>query len=193
MGEGPSLAQLVTAARSGDGDAFAVLVERYRRPVFALAYSYLRDASDAEDVAQEAFARSFSSMGRLEDPERFPGWLNGITAHAAIDRLRERAAAGAAADPWKVVRRQPPPTPEEELAREERQRRLAKALDGAMSELPEDSRRAVLLRFFSDMSYAQIAEFTAVPVSTVRGQLYRATRHLRDKLRGFWKGPEGGV
>jgi RNA polymerase sigma-70 factor (ECF subfamily) len=193
MGEQPSLQQLVTAARAGDSDAFAVLVERYRRPVFALAYSYVRNASDAEDVAQDAFARSFISLARLENPERFPSWLNGIAAHAAVDRLRKRAAAGAAGDPWRAMRAVHPPAPDAEVTDTERQQHLSKALDAALAELPEDSRRAVLLRFFSNMSYQQIAEFTSVPVSTVRGQLYRATRHLRDKLRRFWKEPEHGV
>jgi RNA polymerase sigma-70 factor (ECF subfamily) len=193
MGEGPSLSGLVTAARGGDRGAFSVLVERFRRPVFALAYSYLRDATEAEDVAQEAFARSYLALGRLENPERFPSWLNGIVAHAAVDRLRERATAGAAAEPWRSPRHAQEATPEEQASKAERQERLARALDNAMTELPEDSRRAVLLRFFSSMSYAQIAEFTSVPASTVRGQLYRATRHLRDKLRRFWKGPESGV
>ena len=190
MGDGKSLDELLAAARGGDEDAFAVLVERYRRPVFALAYSYLRDPSDADDVAQEAFARCYMSLGRLEKPDRFPSWLNGIAAHAAVDRLRERASAGAAAEPWRATRRVSVPTPEEKASQAERQELLSAALDASLAELPEDSRRAVLLRFFSDMSYAEIAEFTAVPVSTVRGQLYRATRHLREKLRRFWKEPD---
>jgi RNA polymerase sigma-70 factor (ECF subfamily) len=195
MGESPSVPveELVAAARNGDREAFAALIERYRHPVFALAYSYMRNAEEAEDVAQEAFARALSALPSLERPERFPSWLNGIAAHAAVDRLRQRATAGAAAEPWKDLRAPPAPTPEEAVARAERRGRISKALEAALGELPEESRRAVLLRFFAEMSYAQIAEFTAVPVSTVRGQLYRATRHLRDRLRRVWEGHRGEV
>jgi len=187
-------AEHVLAARAGDREAFAALVERFRGPVFAIAYSYLRDPHEAEDIAQETFARAFLALPRLDEPARFASWLNGIAAHAAVDRLRERQlAAKVASDPWKAARLARGANPEDTASRKETIERLAEALEEALGELPEDSRRAVLLRFFSGMSYAEIAELTSVPTSTVRGQLYRATRHLRERLRPFWEGPGRGV
>lgn len=174
----------VLAAKSGDREAFAALVERFRGAVVALAYSYLRDPDEAEDVAQEAFVRAFAGLGKLEDPKRFTSWLNGITAHAAVDRLRERQLLSRLpADPWKVARSASKDDPAEAAQKRENAARLSEALEDALGEISEDCRRAAILRFFAGMSYAEIAEFTSVPPSTVRGQLYRATRHLRERLR----------
>jgi RNA polymerase sigma-70 factor (ECF subfamily) len=178
---GDDLAGTVRAAASGNEGAFASLVERFQGPVFALAYSYLRDADEAEEVSQEAFVRAYTALGRLERPESFPSWLNGITAHAAVDRMRER---GRSEDPWEGLKE--PEGPAEGLAGEERTELVAASIEAALSDLPEDCRRAALLRFFNDMTYSEIAELTSVPVSTVRGQLYRATRHLRERLKRLW-------
>jgi RNA polymerase sigma-70 factor (ECF subfamily) len=193
----PATLELVNSARAGDRASFAALVERFRGTVFALAYSYLRDADEAEDVSQEVFVRAYLAMGRLQEPGRFPSWLNGITAHAAVDRLRDRQTSpsgGGAGNPWLENSPQTPQRgPRESAEGGERKDLLNAAIEKALGELSEDCRRAALLRFFSDMSYMEIAEVTSVPVSTVRGQLYRATRHMRDRLRRFWKEPGVGV
>lgn len=188
----PAVIQLVVAAKAGDREAFASLVEKFRGGVFALAYSYLRDAEEAEDVAQETLVRAYQALGRLESPERFASWLGGIAAHAAVDRIRQRQIEGKlAADPWKVKPPEDIPGPSEEFSEMEEKRRLREAVEEVIQELPEDSRRALLLRVFNDLSYAEIGELTSVPVSTVRGQLYRATRYVRERLGrlGTRKGP----
>ena len=81
---------LVHRTLSGDHDAFAELVEKYKDPVFNVAYRMLGNPTEAEDVAQEAFVRAFTQLHTYKDTHRFSTWLLSIASHLAIDQIRRR-------------------------------------------------------------------------------------------------------
>jgi DNA-directed RNA polymerase specialized sigma24 family protein len=83
--------QLVCRILDGDNAAFVALVERYKRPVYALAYRLLGNATDAEDAAQETFVRAYTRLTSYQLGSRFGSWLLSITSHWCIDFLRRRA------------------------------------------------------------------------------------------------------
>lgn len=167
------------ASREGDSEAFGWLVDRFKDSIFALCYGYVRRFHEAEDLAQEVFVRAFIGLERLQDLEKFPNWLNGISSNVCIDWLRKRKPEFVSLESV-----QPPETPDSALSLSIQQdkRHQARELDGAIRDLPLEGRQAVLLRYFGSLSYREIAEVLGVPVSTVRGQLYRATRSLRKRL-----------
>lgn len=167
------------ASRRGDVEAFGELVDQFQDAVFALAYGYVRRFHEAEDLAQEVFMRAFQSLNRLQHPAKFPSWLSGITSHVCIDWLRKRQPEGVSLEAV-----QAPEAPDSALgiALDEQKRKRARELDAAVQELTPECRQAVLLRFFAHRSYKEIAELTDVPTSTVRGQLYRATQVLRERM-----------
>ena len=180
----PSVAELVNAARDGSREAFGELVERYKRMVASVAYGYVGRVEEAEELAQEAFVRAYSGLGSLERPEKFPGWLGGITAHVCIDRLRRRKREHVSLQD--VEEPGDPAGPLDAAVSSERAREVTRALKRALDELSPECRECAVMRFLGEMSYSEIAQVQQVPTSTVRGRLYRATRHLRERLRRFW-------
>jgi len=176
---------LVLAASSGDKGAFQSLIDAFERRVFAVAYSYVHNFQQAEDVVQEVFLRAYLDLKKLKDSRKFAGWLGGIASHVSIDWLRKRKAMRVSLDDSKLKAIPDPAAddPDAPVISDE----IAQVVTRAVSELPEQTRTCVCLRYFEDLSYAEIGEVLGVPASTVRGSLYRGTKKLREELRGVWE------
>jgi RNA polymerase sigma-70 factor (ECF subfamily) len=160
-------------------EAFAELVRRYQDRVYALAYRFLRNHSDAEDVAQETFLRAFRALGSFETGRRFAPWLFRIATNLCLDMLRARRPIASLEDD---------PVPPASLERVEATvdvRERWRALQAALETLPEGLRVVFLLRHESDLSYQEIAQVLGIPVNTVRTRLFRARELLRDRLKGW--------
>jgi RNA polymerase sigma factor (sigma-70 family) len=169
------LAKIVAEAKGGDAEAFTGLVRRYQLMVFGCAYADLGDVHLAEDAAQQAFITAYRSLGRLEQPERFGGWLRGIVRFECSHLRRGRrpaqvpieAAAGLATS-----------MPEPAQVVEERE-----ALDrvlAAVNALPAAEREATVLFYIREHSQREVAAFLNVSVSTVNNRLRAARRRLKE-------------
>ena len=167
---------LVTAARDGDREAFSLLVDRYRGLVFAYAFTQLRQREEAEDLAQETFARAYVSLSRLRGGGAWHSWLMRILRNLCADALRRRR-----------VRRTEPidlewvdggATPEAHLLTDERRRELG----DAVAALPESLRTPLLMHVVFRCTYREIALTLGVPETTVFGRTSRAVRALRQRL-----------
>jgi RNA polymerase sigma-70 factor (ECF subfamily) len=170
--------ELVRRAQAGDQAAFRRLIERHADRAHALALRIVRSASDAEEVAQDAFVRAWRALPRFRGDAAFSSWLYRIVARRAFDRAavlkgrrareteiegaEDRAAPGARPDPgaW------------------ERSRRIERLL----AELPELPRTVVTLYYFEDRSVAEVARTLRMPENTVKTHLSRA----RAALRSAW-------
>jgi len=174
--------RLVLRIMGGDNAAFVALVERYKRPVYSLAYRLLGNPTDAEDAAQETFVRAYTRLSSYQLGSRFGSWLLSITSHWCIDFLRRhRAISFDAAGLGLTEAALPSDTddyPEVVALKSERQREVQQWLAG----LPEPYRSVLVLRYWHDLSYAEISETTGLPVSTIRMRLFRA-RQLLSKTR----------
>ncbi|MHC4931285.1 MAG: sigma-70 family RNA polymerase sigma factor [Planctomycetota bacterium] len=179
---------LVSRARSGDTAAFDALILRHQDRVYNMAYRMLGNREDALDLSQEVFITVFRGLGRFEAKARFSTWLYRVTVNRCRDALRRRGsvkhtrpqsldAARDGESPREIASTGRPP-PEEAMGREVRER-----VEGAIGELPEDTREVLILRDREDLSYEEIAEILAIPVGTVRSRLNRARTLLRELLR----------
>jgi RNA polymerase sigma-70 factor, ECF subfamily len=168
---------LVTAARAGDRDAFAVLVDRYRELVFACAFAHLRHRDEAEDLAQDAFARAFVGLARLRGNAAFQPWLMRILRNLCRDALRRRRVRRT--EPLDVAWLQCADSPEAELLSEEARREL----ETAVASLPEILRVPLVMHFVSRCTYREMALALGVPETTVVGRTSRAVRVLRERLK----------
>jgi RNA polymerase sigma factor (sigma-70 family) len=168
-------AGLLARCRAGDDAAWAELVDRYSRYVFAIAVQAFRlPPSDAEDVFQETFARVYERLGTLRDDDAFRPWLAQLTRRLCIDRLRtgtrdvelnEETLAEEADD---------------ELERLEE----ALAVRDALERLSGDCRE-ILDRFFArDQSYRVIGEALELPPGTIASRISRCLGRLRKQLEG---------
>ena len=158
-------AVLVARALIGDADAYGVLARRYERPVRADCYAVLRDWHAAQDAAQDAFLNAYANLGSLRHPDRFGPWIFSI-AHRCAIRLSK---PGFRLQPLHTVPDPvylPSPTsPDEELF-------------DLITELPDQERAVVLLRYVEGHDVAAIAVIRGSPVGTITKQLSRAQKRL---------------
>jgi len=166
-------------ARQGDPDAFGQLVEAYQVAVFNLCYRMLGEEFEAEDAAQETFLRAYDAMDRYDVDRPFSTWLLSIAAHYCIDQIRKKRMTFVN---FQTLSDQevadPSPNPEVSLSASEEQQRV-RALLGILS--PAD-RAAVVMYYWSDFSYEQIAEALNLTISAVKSRLHRA----RGEMARAW-------
>ena len=147
---------------------------------FRVAQGVLRNAADAEDVAQEALLRAYRKFDRLKDATRFRGWLVRITFRLALDRWRAARRRERRETEWSLPEQRPaPPSTEEIAATSEFQARLERALD----ELPEKFRIVVLLAAIQGYTLEEVAGMLEVPAGTVKSRLFFARKQLVEKLK----------
>jgi RNA polymerase sigma-70 factor, ECF subfamily len=166
---------------AGDPQAFGELVQRYERDAFNLAYRMLNDRGEAEDAAQEAFLRAYANLDRYDMTRPFKTWLLSITSNHCIDRIRRRRLT------WLSLEEPLPPHPaltsdipgpEEATLMNERNLLVQELLE----ELSPDYRLAVVLRYWYDLSYSEIAEMLDTTESAVKSRLFRARQTLAERL-----------
>jgi RNA polymerase sigma-70 factor (ECF subfamily) len=166
---------------AGDPQAFGELVQRYERDVFNLAYRMLNDRGEAEDAAQEAFLRAYANLDRYDVTRSFKTWVLSITSNHCIDRLRRRRLT------WLSLEEPLPPHPaltsdipgpEEAMLTNERNLLVQELL----TELSPEYRLAVVLRYWYELSYAEIAEMLDTTESAIKSRLFRARQLLANQL-----------
>lgn len=163
----------VRAVLEGDRDAFILLIERYEKPIFNLAYRITGSRDDAMDATQTAFTRAYENLERFDPSHRFFSWIYRIAVNASLDLVKDRGEVELSES-----LRARGPGPEERLRARETSSRVQRAL----LDLTEDHRAVVVLRHYLELSYTEIAEVVSVPVKTVRSRLYEARQRLRDLL-----------
>lgn len=176
----------VAQAQQGSDEAFTSIVETYQTPVYNLCCRMLGEAEAAEDAAQETFLRVFQHLHRYDPKRPFATWLLSIAAHYCIDRLRRRKLAifsMDAADESEAGFELPDPAspnPEAESVKKEERDHM----QGLLHHLDATDRAAIVMRYWSDFSEAEIADALHLTVSAVKSRLHRARR----KLAGLWQG-----
>lgn len=177
----PVILEWVQAAMEGDQDAFAELVYTYQDAVYNLCYRLLSERTEAEDAAQEAFLRAYLNLQRYDPSRSFKTWLLTIASNYCIDRLRRRRLT------WLSIEDELLPglslssdEPEPEYASILKEQ--SAALQDILGELNPDYRAAVVLRYWYDYSYNEIADILDTTESAIKSRLFRARQLLAEKL-----------
>ncbi len=173
---------LASRARHGDEAAFTTLVENYESAVFNLCYRLLGDGAEAEDAAQETFLRAYHHLHKYEGNRSFKTWLFAIASHYCIDRLRRRRhrCLSLEADPplQHPALSESAPGPEECALLHERN----EVVQNLLEQLPPQDRTALVLRYWHNLSYSEIARMTGVTLSAVKSRLHRLRVELAQRL-----------
>ena len=170
----------LVAARSGDRHAFGRLVESYSRPVFNLTYRMLGNAQEAEDAAQETFLRAWSRLEQYDTDHKFSTWVFSIANHYCIDRLRKRRMVQISIDDNPVLQNLEgdDPLPEHTtLSREQ-----SVEIQQLLGQLDADYRTPLILRYWENLSYEEIAASMELTVPAVKSRLFRARQRVADLL-----------
>lgn len=167
-------------ARQGDKAAFGRLIEAYQGPVYNLAYRMLSNRGEAEEAAQEAFIRAYTKLDTYDPTRKFSTWMLSITSNYCVDLLRKRRALLLSLDhplpSHPALMSDRADGPEAQTVDSERETMVQALLE----ELPEDYRQAVVLRYWYDLSYKEIAGIMDTTVSAIKSRLFRARRQLAE-------------
>jgi RNA polymerase sigma-70 factor (ECF subfamily) len=180
--------QLVTRVQRGDKKAYELLVSKYQRRITRLLSRIIRDPSDIEDVAQEAFIKAYRALPNFRGESAFYTWLYRIAINTAKNHFAaqgRRAPTRAAADVEDAENSDDAlvlrdvATPDAVLL----SKQVGEAVNRAIERLPEDLRTAIVLRELEGMSYDEIAHAMNCPVGTVRSRIFRAREAIAAELR----------
>ena len=179
--------ELVARAREGDAAAFGELVLRHQAAVFRAALAATGSASDADDVAQDAFLLAFRRLGSFREASSFKTWLLSITWNQAINRRRASTRwwrriisfGDAGSQEAGVEFASAAYTPEQLAGAEE----LRCAIGGAIAVLPRKLRDALLLAQSGDYSYGEIAAMLGAPAGTIKWRVSEARRQVKAALQ----------
>lgn len=180
---------LVRRALDGDQAAFTRLREKYVGPLTGMINRMVRNSTDADDLAQEAFIKAFASLSSFNFEYAFSTWLYKIASNNCIDYLRKRRLKTVSIhDPvttpkGEMERQVEDPSavrPDHHLTSAER----TEMLQEAIAELPEKYRRVIEMRHTKEMEYQDIADELELPLGTVKAHLFRARARLARALRG---------
>ena len=186
MGEQKVDQALVERVQNGDKAAFDILVRKYQHRVSKLISRYVRDQSEVQDVAQEAFIKAYRALPRFRGDSAFYTWMYRIAVntaknHLAAQRRRPMNIELDLQDPDQYdlhAQLKETDTPEAiTLSNETRE-----AVERAIAALPEDLRTAIILRELEGMSYEEIAQTMECPVGTVRSRIFRARDAISKKI-----------
>lgn len=179
--------ELVARVQAGDKTAFDLLVLKYQHRIVQVVNRFLKDPSESQDVAQEAFIKAYRALPEFRGDSAFFTWLYRIAINTAKNYLALRGRRPAdddialedAEQMESAERLKDAETPEGILLSEE----LAEVVDQAMQDLPEEWRTAITLRELEGLSYEEIAEVMQCPVGTVRSRIFRAREAIDKRLR----------
>jgi RNA polymerase sigma-70 factor (ECF subfamily) len=179
--------ELVRRVQAGDQMAFNLLVLKYQHRVLKLVGRFVNDAAEAEDVAQEAFLKAYRALASFRGDSAFYTWLYRIAINTAKNALVSQRRRPVdfdldLQDPDQYDRQarlRESDTPEGVLLTEE----IRTVVEEAMEQLPEDLRRAIVLRELEGLSYEEIAEAMDCPVGTVRSRIFRAREAIDKRLK----------
>lgn len=179
--------QLVERAVSNDADAFAEIIRRWDRKIFALCFGMMGREEDARDAAQETFVSAYKNLGNFRGEAKVSSWLHRIAVNQCLTIKRRKKARpeelfddrGSAEDNRFIEspRRSPSLTTE--------QTERLRIVRQAVSSLPTDLRQVIVMKEFEEMTFQEISDTLELPLSTVKSRLYTGLKQLRMKLERF--------
>jgi RNA polymerase sigma-70 factor (ECF subfamily) len=165
----PSDTQLVQRVQQGESQAFGELVKRYQSFVFRQAYAYLRDNESAKDAAQEVFVKAYEGLPYLSNTLIFKSWLYQICKNHCLNLLRRKKIE------YEYELNANSNNSQNDIALENLLQRLIDSLE-------EDYREVIILRYYQQLKYEEIAVILGIPQSSVKIRLFRARKALKTMI-----------
>lgn len=177
---------LVLRVQRGDKRAFDLLVIKYQHRIIQLVNRYVKDPSEAQDIAQEAFIKAYRALKDFRGDSAFYTWLYRIAINTAKNFLvaKSRRSSDYEVDIQDAEQIENAPqlqgmdTPEQLLLNDE----ILRIINKAIEELPEDMRMAIMMREIEGLSYEEIAQIMNCPIGTIRSRIFRAREAIDNKL-----------
>jgi len=173
---------IIEACRLGDRDAFRALYDLYKDRVYSISLHFFHgDPVVASDVTQQVFLKLMTSIRQYRGDAEFSTWLYRLVVNACIDAARSRKFEYAISDSPRIEAFAAQGSQEENYVRAQ----MATSVRAAVSALPPKFRIAVLLRYFDELSYEQMAQALHCSMGTVASRLSRGHKILAERLKGL--------
>ena len=166
---------LIERCKSGERQALEDLVGLYERPIYNAAYRILGNPDDAADVTQVVFLKAFEHLDQYDSKYKLFSWIYRIAVNESINQLKR----GKRQQPFYDNEVAATDSPETALTAAD----LSREIQVGLMDLKEDYRTVIVLRHFSDCSYAQISEILQIPEKTVKSRLYSARQLMKETLQ----------
>jgi RNA polymerase sigma-70 factor, ECF subfamily len=188
----PTDGELVAQVLGGRREAFDQLIGKYQRQAVAVSYRLLGNTQDALEVTQDAFLKAFTSLGTLQKPEAFGGWLMRIVSNLSLNFRRGRKtrtqlpldelmgqgegqSESAGASEWAAR--------DDDPAHQLESKEMGKRLQEALSQLPEKQRKAIVMFTIEQMPQKQVAEALECSVEAVKWHVFQGRKRLKEMLK----------
>jgi RNA polymerase sigma-70 factor, ECF subfamily len=181
----PVESRAIAAVKRGDAGAYDYVVSKYAKRVTSIAWSIVRNAHDAEDLAQEAFVKAYQNIGRFKESEPFGPWIYRIVTNLALDVMKHRTRFRHE----ELTEREPAARRDDAELRAVRNE-LASRIDAAIESLPENQRIVARLHLVEQFGHAEIAAMMSLTEGTVRSHLSLARRKLKEQLADLYGGTD---
>ena len=166
--------EAILLVKRGNKGAYQLIVESYMQRAYYIALGFVRNAQDAMDISQESFIKAFRRIKSYDSERPFFPWFYKLLKNLCLDHLKRRS------------RIQEVPLEEDRVLRDEQEdREMKEVLWKGIECLPVEQREVILLRYFQQLSYQEIAEITGKPVGTVMSSLYYAKKRLKEMIKKF--------
>jgi len=184
----PDDKELVARAKKGDKAAFEGLVKMFSKYVYTTAFFILRDSHEAEDASQEVFVKVYLSIGGFRGLSSFKTWIRKLTVNTCIDKLRLRSklkdkkvSLDKITEEYEVVFTRFSQNLEKKFFSQETVKEVLKIV----VDMEESYRIPLILRDLQDYSYREIAELTGKPIGTVKTNIHRARKIIKEKIKTY--------
>lgn len=184
--------QFIDDLREGKHDAFKILVDKFQVKVIRTCLGFVHSAADAEDIAQEVFIEVFRSMNKFRGESELSTWIYRIAVNRSINFIRSSARRRVISFLTGMTDEEKPRVPEKESGKESSPDEAmiradqARALEKALSSLPDNQRTAFVLNKYDDLSYKEIADVMKISMGSVESLIFRAKQNLQKSLRVFY-------
>ncbi len=175
---------LIARTLSGETEAFSVLVKRWERPIYSLAFRMLGRDEEARDACQEAFLSAYRNLSKFRGDAKFSSWMYRIALNACHSRRRQSSIVSYSLDAedengkrWEIEDSSLESLPDR-MQRDEQAALVRKALQA----LPPEMRQIIVMKEYEEMTFLEISEILNIPLSTVKSRLYTGLQQMRLRL-----------
>ena len=167
--------EILIRVRQGDRQAYQGIVKNYMQTAYYIALGFVHNPQDALDISQDAFVRAFRTIKQFDTEKRFFPWFYRLLKNLCLDHIKKRKR-------WAEV-----PLDDVQLFKEDKDNQEVKEIAWkGIEALPFEQREVIILRYFRQYSYEEIAEITGKPLGTIMSSLFYAKKKLREVLKKYW-------
>jgi RNA polymerase sigma-70 factor (ECF subfamily) len=173
---------IIQRCKKNDKNAFAELFKFYQNYLFKLCYSYVQNEQEALDLMQEIYIKLYKNINKYDDKYPFHPWIRKVSVNTCLNQKRKQVYFVSLSENEENLSLEDQLAAEEDTQQEVENHDMARIIKEHIYCLPEKQRMVIILRYYEDLSYDEISELLSIPLGTVKTDLYRAKKALKDRL-----------